>query len=75
MIFKEKDAEINAIENNLMAAIQIKGEPVNKYSIAERMEHYKVPGISIAVVKDGVIRWARGYGIANTKDSSKVNIN
>lgn len=72
---QEKDAEINAIENNLMAAIQIKGEPVNKYSIAERMEHYKVPGISIAVVKDGVIRWAKGYGIANTKDSSKVNIN
>ncbi len=49
----ELETEINAIENNLMTGIQIKGEPVNNYSIAERMEHYKVPGVSIAVVKMG----------------------
>lgn len=75
VIGQEKDAEIYAIENNLMTAIQIKDEPVIRYSITERMEHYKVPGISIAVVKDGEIQWAKGYGIANTKNSSKVNIN
>jgi len=71
----ELETEINAIENNLMTGIQIKGEPVNNYSIAERMEHYKVPGVSIAVVKNGKIRWAKGYGIANINDSSEVTTN
>ena len=69
---QEIEGEIKAIENSLMAAIQIKDEPVKKYTIAERMEHYKVPGISIAVIKDGVIRLSKGYGIANTIDSSEV---
>ncbi len=71
----ELETEINSIENNLMTGIQIKGEPVNNYSIAERMEHYKVPGVSIAVVKNGKIRWAKGYGIANINDSSEVKTN
>ncbi|HAF31162.1 MAG TPA: serine hydrolase [Bacteroidales bacterium] len=72
---QEIEGEINAIENNLLPAIQIKDEPVKKYTIAERMEHYKVPGISIAVVKDGELHWAKGYGIANTNDSSEVTTN
>jgi CubicO group peptidase (beta-lactamase class C family) len=69
------ESEINAIETNLTASIQIKGRPLEKFSIAERMEHYKVPGVSIAVVRNGEIRWAKGYGIANTQDSSEVTIN
>lgn len=72
---KELETEINAIENNLRVAIQIKGEPLKKYEITDRMKHYKVPGISIAVVKDGEIRWAKGYGIANSKDSTTVDEN
>lgn len=72
---QEIEVEINAIENNLLPAIQIKDEPIQKFTIAERMEHYKVPGISIAVVKEGEIRWAKGYGIANTNDSSEVTTN
>jgi len=72
---QELNIEIKAIENNLVASIQIKGKPVEKYEITERMEHYKVPGVSIAVVKDGEIRWAKGYGIANTNDSSVVTVN
>ena len=29
--------------------------------LAERMAHYKVPGLSVAVINDGKIEWARGY--------------
>lgn len=72
---QELEAEINAIETNLTANIQIKGQPVEKYDITERMEHFKVPGVSIAVVRNGEIRWAKGYGIANTNDSSEVTVN
>jgi CubicO group peptidase (beta-lactamase class C family) len=34
-----------------------------KYTIAERMEDYGVPGVSIAVIDDFQIDWARGYGV------------
>lgn len=32
-------------------------------SMAERMAYYHVPGVSIAVVNDYEIEWAKGYGI------------
>lgn len=67
--------EIKSIENGLLERLQIKGEEEKKYNILERMEHYKVPGMSIAIVKDGVIHWAKGYGIANTETGALVDEN
>ncbi len=69
------DTGIAAIENGLLTGIQIKGQAQKTYTIAERMAHYNVPGISIAVIKDGKLSWAKGYGIANSQIDSKVNIN
>lgn len=68
-------AEIRTIENGLLGAIQVKGDLVKQYNILNRMEHYKVPGISIAVVENGKIRWAKGYGIANTNNGDTVDVN
>ncbi len=66
-------AEIDLIENSLMKNIQIKGDPIEKMNIYERMDHYNVPGVSIAVIENGKLKWAKGYGFANTKDSTKVD--
>ncbi len=44
-------------------------------TISQRMAHYKVPGISVAVVKDGQLAWAKGYGIANNKTKQSVTNN
>ena len=63
------------IENSLVAGLQIKGESKKTYTLAERMAHYNVPGVSIAVVKDGKISWAKGYGIANSQTGSLVDVN
>ena len=63
-----------AIENSLEPYIQVKGK-VKKYNLLKRMEYYKVPGVSIAVVRNGKISWAKGYGLANTKTGSKVEVN
>ena len=67
--------EINAIENSLVKNIQIKGDSTQKFSILERMEYYKVPGVSIAIVENGKIKWAKGYGYANTETGTKVDAN
>ena len=36
------------------------------------MDHYDVPGVSIAVIDNGEIKWAKGYGIANTIEGQEV---
>lgn len=42
--------------------------------ISERMKHYKVPGVSVAVVNEGGIEWEEGFGHL-TKDSKSPLIN
>src|SRR5207253_1074124 len=34
-------------------------------SLAERLAYWHVPGVSIAVINDGKIEWAKGYGVAD----------
>jgi CubicO group peptidase (beta-lactamase class C family) len=67
--------EINAIESGLLPIFQVKGDSTITYNILDRMEHYKVPGVSISVVENGEIKWAKGYGIANTDSKTKVDVN
>ena len=67
--------EINTIENGLIRNIQIKGDSIKEFNILERMDYYKVPGVSIAVVENGKIKWTKGYGYANTESGKKVDTN
>ena len=68
-------AEIETIENGLLPTYQVKGNSIITYNILDRMEYYKVPGMSIALVENGVIKWAKGYGMANTDTKTEININ
>ncbi len=62
---------IKRVENNLLNSIAIKGKP-SAMKLADRMAHYKVPGVSIAVINNGAIEWARGYGVAEAGTSNAV---
>ncbi|MFT6717306.1 MAG: CubicO group peptidase (beta-lactamase class C family) [Saprospiraceae bacterium] len=66
-------SEINIIENALSKYIQLKSDSNKTFSILDRMAFYNVPGVSIAVVVDGEIRWSKGYGYANTATGTKVD--
>src|ERR1051325_6524733 len=55
------DAEIKRVESGLIPPIAIKGEP--GWSMEERMKFYKVPGLSVAVIKDFKVLWAKAYGV------------
>ncbi len=57
-------ALIDSIENSLLPSIIIQGQAPEGYPILERMEHYKIPGVSIAFMNGGEIVWAKGYGYA-----------
>jgi CubicO group peptidase (beta-lactamase class C family) len=58
-------AEVEKIVNGLLPAAVIKGQPVPRMTLAERMKVYNVPEVSIAFYKDGRVDWARGYGLAD----------
>lgn len=47
-------------------------EPMGEFNILQLMKYYDVPGVSIAVVDNGKLDWAKGYGIANTDTGYKV---
>jgi len=70
------DERISRIENGLHSKLQIQyGDSVSTqyFSIEDRMKELNIPGLSIAVMKDGVIEWAKGYGMADNSESRKVN--
>ena len=54
---------IERVENGLLPPAVIKGETPAKMTLVDRMRFYKTPGVSIAVINDGRIEWARGYGV------------
>jgi CubicO group peptidase (beta-lactamase class C family) len=48
-------------------------EEFDRYSIEELMEKLHVPGVSIAVVKDFKLHWAKGYGVADKESGRPVD--
>ena len=46
---------------------------VYQLSIDELLERFNVPGVSIAVIRDFDIHWAKGYGIADVESGAAVN--
>jgi CubicO group peptidase (beta-lactamase class C family) len=59
------DAQIKRVEQGLLPVVLIKGDP--SWSIAERMKFWKVPALSIAVIKDFKIEWAKAYGLKDVE--------
>jgi CubicO group peptidase (beta-lactamase class C family) len=60
------EERIARIEHGLLPSVLVKGEPLPNMNLVDRMSFYKVPGVSIAVIDQGRIAWARGYGFADT---------
>jgi CubicO group peptidase (beta-lactamase class C family) len=66
-------ALIETIENNLLPTVMVEGEEVEDMNILERMEHYHIPGVSIAFLNEGEIVWAKGYGYTSNDSTHLVN--
>jgi CubicO group peptidase (beta-lactamase class C family) len=61
---------IEHVEKGLLPAVLVKG--VTPWTIQERMKHYKIPGVSIAVIKDYKVEWAKGYGAKDVDTNEPV---
>lgn len=60
------EAHIKQVEACLPAPVAIKGEQKSCMTLAQAMAEYHVPGVSIAVVHNGAIEWAKSYGVKDT---------
>jgi CubicO group peptidase (beta-lactamase class C family) len=65
-------ARISRIESGLLPAVVIKGQPPQSMTIADRMTHHKVPGVSVAFFDHGQILWTRTYGLADVAAKKPV---
>ncbi len=65
-------SRINAVENRLIPYVPVHGFPA--WKIKDRMRYYQIPGVSIAVIKNYKMDWAKSYGLADTtkKASAKT---
>src|SRR6266404_7275547 len=63
---------IARIENGLLPAVVIKGQSARAMKLSERMQFYKVPGLSVAFFDHGKIIWTRAYGLADMATKKPV---
>lgn len=68
----EVENRIYKVENGLVSWVQTRD--TLKWSLKERMDFYNVQGLSIAVINNYKIEWARGYGWADTAEHRPVTV-
>jgi CubicO group peptidase (beta-lactamase class C family) len=54
---------IHSVETSLGPPIQIAGQPPDRRDLLAEMTRLHVPAVSIAVIHNGKIQWAKGYGV------------
>ncbi|HEY0771053.1 MAG TPA: serine hydrolase domain-containing protein, partial [Sphingobacteriaceae bacterium] len=62
---EDVEERINLVENS----IQAEGR---KWTIDQRMEALKIPGVSVGVIHNYKLDWAKGYGLADIKQKREV---
>ena len=70
---KEIQLKIEQVESNLSSWVQIENK-TERWTLEERMKFYKANGVSIAVIKDYKIEWAKGYGYTDSLRQTPISI-
>ena len=64
--------KIKRVENSLNPSL-IFGDSLPNYNLEQRMRETHIKGLSLAVIKNYKIEWAKGYGWADSAENRKVN--
>lgn len=68
----EVEGEIEKVLNHLQVATEVEGVFESK-TLVERMDFYHTPAVSIAVVNNGKIEWARGFGKSDLESNKPTD--
>jgi len=63
---------IRRIEENAAVVPQGESKPLIRLSLQDLMEKFKVPGLSIAVIDNFQVIWAKGYGVTVADSKAPV---
>ena len=64
------EKRIERVEHGLLSSYDV--PPWKTMLLADRMEYYNVPGVSIAVINDFKIEWVKSYGVLEIGSSQPV---
>jgi CubicO group peptidase (beta-lactamase class C family) len=70
----EVEARIEQVINNLQVKTSLEGE-YERETLTNQLEKYHTPGVSIAVINEGKIEWARGFGKRDLASNQPVDVN
>ncbi|MGH8462771.1 MAG: serine hydrolase domain-containing protein, partial [Pseudomonas sp.] len=62
-----QDDRIARVESGLATPVVIGGSGGGKMDLRERMAFHKVPAVSIALIENGRVEWARAYGLVSAE--------
>lgn len=62
-----------ALAHGLRPGVLKAGEPLPQWSLQERMAHHHVPGVGVAVLKNGEVVYAAGFGVREAGTQDAVN--
>lgn len=65
---------VKRVETGLRPAVVLEEFNAEQLHLTDRMKFYKVPGVSVAVIDNGAIAWARGYGVREAGTENPVTI-
>ena len=63
------EQRIQHVTSGLIGSVVIKGDEHETRTLADRMKELNVPGASIAVIHQGKIEWAHGFGVSSVGGS------
>ncbi|MDL5366796.1 serine hydrolase domain-containing protein [Xanthomonas sp. NCPPB 2654] len=61
------------LDHGLRPSVLAPGQALPRWSIDQRMRHYKVPGVAVAILKHGEVVAVSGYGVRQAHTQDKVD--
>jgi CubicO group peptidase (beta-lactamase class C family) len=68
------EQRIARVEAHLVPGIVVTNGPAVATTMAARMRFHNVPGVSVAVINNGAVEWARGYGVREAGGTQPVTV-
>jgi CubicO group peptidase (beta-lactamase class C family) len=68
-----ENARIRRVTESLQQPMVVEGVPSKRWNLEERMRRFSVPAVSVAVIDDGQLAWARSWGVIEAGGEDPVS--
>src|SRR5258705_12608765 len=70
---ENQNDKIKKVEASLIAPVYFEGD--STWTIEQRMKHYHVPRLSLAVIENYKVTWSKSYGVMDEETKEHVTTN